>query len=149
MKREWLGAAALALAACSQQGPSAPDLNDAARVAAGQAVYVRHCAGCHGANLEGQPNWTQRLPNGRLPAPPHDDSGHTWHHPMPVLFAITKHGLAPPHAPAGYESDMPAFGGTLSDEEIWAVLAYIRSRWSEGVRMRHDEVERQYARQRR
>lgn len=149
MKRAWLGAAAVALAACSRQGPAVPDLDDAARIAAGQAVYARHCAGCHGASLEGQPNWTQRLPNGRLPAPPHDDSGHTWHHPMQVLFAITKHGLAPPHAPAGYESDMPAFGERLSDEEIWAVLAYIRSRWSDGVRRRHDELERQYARQRR
>jgi len=57
-----------------------------------------------------------------LPAPPHDASGHTWHHPDSDLFGITKHGLGP-YAPAGYQSDMPAFGGTLSDEEIAAVLA--------------------------
>ena len=64
-----------------------------------------------------------------MPAPPHDESGHTWHHPDNVLFAITKNGLVPPYAPSGYESDMPAFRGRLSDDEIWAVLAFIKSQW--------------------
>ncbi len=83
--------------------------------------------------LEGAPNWRQRLSSGRMPAPPHDDSGHTWHHPDEVLFGIVKSGLVAPYAPAGYLSDMPAFGSALSDEEIWAVLAYIQSHWSEEV----------------
>ena len=103
---------------------------DPKRLALGERLYGQHCAACHGANLEGQPDWRQRLPSGRFRAPPHDDSGHTWHHPEEVLFGITKHGLVPPYAPAGYESDMPGFAGKLSDEEIRAVLAYIRSRWS-------------------
>ena len=58
-------------------------------LAEGAQLYAQHCASCHGSQLEGQPNWRERLPNGRLPAPPHDDSGHTWHHPDHVLFAIT------------------------------------------------------------
>ncbi len=74
-----------------------------------------------------------RLPNGRLPAPPHDDTGHTWHHPDKVLFAIVKNGLVPPYAPAGYESDMPAFDSILSGDDIRAVLAYIESHWSDKV----------------
>jgi mono/diheme cytochrome c family protein len=106
------------------------DAADAARVALGERLYAQQCASCHGANLEGQPNWRGRLPNGRLPAPPHDETGHTWHHPDRLLFAITKEGLVPPHAPAGYESDMPGFAGKLSDDEIWAVLAFIKSRWT-------------------
>ena len=106
------------------------DAGDPARVARGEQLYAQQCAACHGANLEGQPNWRSRLPNGRLPAPPHDETGHTWHHPDRMLFALTKQGVAPPYAPAGYESDMPAFGGKLSDDEIWAVLAFIKSRWT-------------------
>ena len=102
-------------------------------VALGEKLYAQHCASCHGANLEGQPDWRKRLANGRFPAPPHDASGHTWHHPDEVLFAITKHGLVPPYAPPGYKSDMPAFGGKLSDQEIRAVLGYIKSRWSPEV----------------
>jgi mono/diheme cytochrome c family protein len=110
------------LAGCSK--PPAPD------VALGAKVYMQDCAVCHGAKLEGQPNWRERLPNGRMPAPPHDESGHTWHHPDHVLFGITKFGLVPPFAPAGYPSDMPAFAGKLSDDEIWAVLAFIQSHWT-------------------
>jgi mono/diheme cytochrome c family protein len=111
------------LAACSEPQPSAQTL------ALGGKLYAQHCASCHGASLEGQPNWRSRLPNGRMPAPPHDESGHTWHHPDEVLFGITKHGVVPPYAPPGYQSDMPGFGGKLTDEEIRAVLAYIASHW--------------------
>jgi len=111
------------LAACSEPQPSAQAL------ALGGKLYAQYCASCHGASLEGQPNWRSRLPNGRMPAPPHDESGHTWHHPDEVLFGITKHGVVPPYAPPGYESDMPGFGGKLTDEEIRAVLAYIASHW--------------------
>jgi mono/diheme cytochrome c family protein len=112
------------LAGCGEPPP------DRARIAEGAKLYAQHCASCHGAKLEGQPNWRQRLANGRLPAPPHDESGHTWHHPDEVLFAITKNGLVPPYAPKDYESDMPAFGGKLSDAEIRAVLEYIKTHWT-------------------
>ena len=93
------------------------------------------------ARLEGQPNWRQRLQSGRLPAPPHDASGHTWHHPDTVLFSITRNGLVPGKtAPPGYQSDMPAFGGTLTDEQIWAVLAYIKSTWLPEIRAAQHEA---------
>lgn len=125
-------ALALLLAGCGQAGedPRA-DPNDAAKVAAGEKVYRQHCAACHGSKLEGQPNWRSRLPNGRMPAPPHDESGHTWHHPDELLFGITKRGMVPPYAPPAYQSDMPGFGDKLSDGEIWATLAYIKSHWKD------------------
>ena len=104
------------------------DPADAAKVSLGANVYAQHCAACHGAKLEGQPNWRQKLPNGRMPAPPHDETGHTWHHPDEVLFGITKHGVAA-YAPPGYQSDMPGFASQLSDDEIWAALAFIASHW--------------------
>ncbi len=133
-RRTSLSAVVLALAACTESPAPGDDARadprDTAKVALGAKVYARTCAFCHGARLEGQPDWRARLPNGRLPAPPHDASGHTWHHPDQLLFAITKNGIVPPHAPAGYQSDMPAFAGSLSDEEIWAALAYIKKQWS-------------------
>lgn len=43
----------------------------------GRRLYATECASCHGANLEGQENWMTRGANGKLPAPPHDRSGHT------------------------------------------------------------------------
>ena len=124
----------IGVAGCTADDPLQADPRNASQVASGKALYERHCASCHGANLEGQPAWRTRLPTGRMPAPPHDDSGHTWHHADDILFGITKSGLAPPYGPPGYQSDMPAFGSTLSDREIWDVLAYIKSRWSPRAR---------------
>jgi mono/diheme cytochrome c family protein len=95
----------------------------------GQVVYAQHCASCHGKNLEGQPNWQTRKADGRLPAPPHDDSGHTWHHSDEQLFKITKFGVSA--VVPGYESDMPAFGKKLTDREIVAAINFIKSHWSE------------------
>ena len=120
---------------------SAADPDNAQQVARGKPVYDRLCASCHGARLEGQPDWQEQLPSGRMPAPPHDASGHTWHHPDSVLFGISKHGLVPgKYAPPKYQSDMPAFGGTLSDEEIWAVLAYIMASWPQDIRKAQREM---------
>ncbi len=125
-----------------ETGSSGADTNSQQVLALGQEVYAEACASCHGVNLEGQPNWRTRLENGRLPAPPHDATGHTWHHPDEMLFSMTKFG---PQDFAGlddYESDMPAFEDVLSDQEIWAVLAYIKSTWPAEIRARQEDINR-------
>ena len=110
-------------------------------VALGRTVYMRQCASCHGTHLEGQPNWKERLPSGRLPAPPHDGTGHTWHHSDKQLFDMTKNGAT--GILPGYESDMPPFKGVLTDREILAVLAYIKSSWPPDTRARQERINRQ------
>jgi mono/diheme cytochrome c family protein len=115
--------------------PSRADPDNLSQVSVGKRIYNIHCAACHGVRLEGQPDWRKKLPSGRMPAPPHDATGHTWHHTDSMLFGITKYGLLPgKYAPPDYRSDMPAFMGALSDEEIWAVLAYIKSFWPQELR---------------
>ena len=112
------------------------DPTDPVQVSLGRIVYSKECASCHGARLEGQPNWRIRKTDGKLPAPPHDETGHTWHHSDEQLFRITEIGVRPPLAPEGYESDMGAFGGVVTDKEIWAVLAFIKSTWPPKVQRR-------------
>lgn len=105
-------------------------------LANGQALYADNCAVCHGANLEGQPDWQSPDENGILPAPPHDVTGHTWHHDNALLFSYTRLGgqaALAARGVTGFTSGMPAFGDVLSDDEIWDVLAYIRSTWPERV----------------
>lgn len=105
----------------------------------GRGLYAQHCASCHGKDLEGEPNWKTPKPNGRLPAPPHDMTGHTWHHPDQVLFEMTKRGTEA-YIGRGYKSDMIGFKEILSDEEIVAVLSFIKSTWPLKDQKRHDRM---------
>ena len=103
----------------------------------GRTLYLQECASCHGVHLEGQPNWRQAGKDGVLPAPPHDESGHTWHHDNTLLFDYTKFGgeaLMEARGISGFNSGMPGFGETMTDEDIWDVLAYIRSTWPNRIR---------------
>jgi mono/diheme cytochrome c family protein len=110
-------------------------------VALGAVVYQENCASCHGADLEGQPNWRSPGDDGRLPAPPHDETGHTWHHDGDTLFRLTKYGTGALIGDPDYASNMPIYEGVLSDDEIVAVLSYIKSAWPEEIRAAHDERE--------
>jgi S-disulfanyl-L-cysteine oxidoreductase SoxD len=149
IRRSWATAAAAAAAVAVGAGavwwlavrPPRIDLADTAQVAAGEALYRAHCASCHGAKLEGQPDWRTRLPSGRLPAPPHDASGHTWHHPDAVLLQIVREGPAF-YAALGVQTDMPAFGTRLSEGDMAAVIAYIKSRWPAEIQARQSQTNR-------
>lgn len=103
-------------------------------IATGKALYAENCASCHGDNLEGQPNWRIADEDGVLPAPPHDETGHTWHHSNADLFNYTKLGGAKALAQmgvTGFPSGMPGFADDLSDGQIWDILAFIASTWPE------------------
>ncbi|WP_340110563.1 cytochrome c [Pikeienuella sp. HZG-20] len=110
--------------------PQAVDL------AGGERLYGEYCASCHGANLEGQPDWRSPGPDGVLPAPPHDETGHTWHHPDGTLFDYTKLGGEAALTQLGveFQSGMPGFGDQLTDAQIWDILAYIKSTWPDRQR---------------
>ena len=109
--------------------------DDATLVDMGKTVYTTHCAACHGAQLQGQPDWRRAGPNGRLPAPPHDDSGHTWHHPDAYLVHVVEQGIvAGVDRPPDYQGNMPAFGAVLNRAQTVAVLSYIKSSWSPDYR---------------
>ena len=132
----------LVAAACGR-GPApkvALQPDDPQVTALGKSLYAAHCALCHGSRLEGQPRWRERDAAGRLPAPPHDASGHTWHHPDDLLFRITKYGVAKAANLKDYDSAMPAYEGILSDREIVAVLSWIKAQWPPEVRRHQDEV---------
>ena len=107
---------------------SASGASGAAALGQGAVLYAEACASCHGAALEGQPDWKSPGPDGRLPAPPHDETGHTWHHSDRILLDITMQGTAAVVG-AGYESNMPGFGDEYSEEELRNVLEWIKSQW--------------------
>lgn len=137
----FLGVVGYGYVAAIDGAPSGTRPGAADVLARGKVIYGAECASCHGAELQGQPNWRTANPDGTLPAPPHDATGHTWHHPDQVLFKITRDGGAA-GAPPGFKSAMPAFGGKLADADIWAVLSYIKSRWPTEIQRRHTDMSR-------
>lgn len=108
--------------------PPVPPL-DPDVVARGATLYTQFCAACHGANLEGAADWKKSLPDGSLPPPPQDSSGHTWHHPDSLLVSIISKGGDP-----AYNSKMPDFSDQLSIDEIEAILDFIKDSWGKDER---------------
>ncbi|MCI0709778.1 MAG: cytochrome c [Chloroflexi bacterium] len=133
---------AVALLTACRNGDDNPESSSTPQhlLAQGETVYVEHCAKCHGISGEGQnpDNPLAKDETGRYPAPPHNETGHTWHHDDDLLVRIIKEGGM------GDENfyEMPAFGDQLTEEEINAVLAYIKSLWTDEIRELQQETTR-------
>ncbi len=114
----------------TQPAPTAraePASNPNENIAKGADLYATNCQMCHG-DLQGP---------GGSGAPPHNQYGHTWHHPDAQLkdWVINgKFGL----------SQMPAFKNMLGDLEIDAVLSYIKTSWTEDQRETQADVSVRY-----
>jgi mono/diheme cytochrome c family protein len=116
-------------------------------LARGRVLYDTNCASCHGAELQGQPGWRSANADGSFPAPPHDASGHTWHHDDAMLRDYIKRGgqVVLDGMGVSFTSGMPGFGDSLTDGDIEAVLDYIKSTWPERVRRQQEDRNAQEA----
>ncbi len=123
-----------ALAACTVllvlTGCAADEQADEAEVARGGELYDRHCAACHGGATGGQ---ISDIP------PPHNAEGHTWHHADCDLVDMTLHGMPPRE---GFPA-MPAFENELTEDEVEAILAHIKTWWEPDQREHQAEVTEQ------
>ena len=131
-----LAIAAATAAAASTHGPAADRWYTADRVERGAGLYQQHCAACHGQAGEGAPDWRTPNADGRMPPPPLDGSGHTWHHPVAVLGYQIKFG-----APGG-QGAMPGFDGRLDDQQIADIIAWFQSHWPDRVYAEWLDIER-------
>lgn len=84
--------------------------------------FQTHCAMCHGN--EGRPDYKSAMVKS-LPTAPADFSDVLFNsrEPFDDFFMVVKHG----GAAIGLSDTMPAFGDLLSDEEIRALVAYIKT----------------------
>ncbi|MDE2967586.1 MAG: c-type cytochrome [Chloroflexota bacterium] len=117
------------IAACGEAEPDPVPMSAQASEASGSRtgsqIFAATCAACHGADGEGAADWMVRDEDGRLPPPPLNGEGHTWHHSDGVLYGIVSEG----GLGLGFGSNMPAFKDELSHEEIIAVLEYVKTLW--------------------
>lgn len=106
---------------------------DARQVARGNQLYAQHCATCHGAQLQGQPNWATPTVGGVL-APPLNDAGHAWDHSDADLRrAILRGSVGKDNAGNQF---MPAFVDKLQTDEVEALIVFLKSTWNTQHRVR-------------
>jgi len=120
-----------------------PPILDPEHVEQGKTIYAQHCAACHGANLAGEADWKVQNPDGSFRSPPHDADGHTWHHGDTQLIDAIRLGGARLPEDIGGTSAMPAYDTILTDDEIAAVIHYIKSTWPDEQRQYQWDITRQ------
>lgn len=115
------------------------DWQDEVLVAQGHKLYRENCAFCHGDSLEGQAGWDGDFPSGNRPALPLDGSAPIWRLSDDDIFDVVKYG-GQPFSPRSYKNNMPGFEIQLADPGIWALVAFMKSRWPEDIRQRQAET---------
>jgi len=102
-------------------------------VALGRQLYAQHCAQCHGVGAQGAANWQRPGPDGKMPPPPLNGTGHAWHHPMRDLESVIQNGTP---------GNMPAWRDKLSVDETKAVIAWFQSLWPAEIYAAWDRMDR-------
>lgn len=122
--------------------PPTVDPSDAV-MAVAQRNYETLCAHCHGYSGDGQGTASEErtLSLGYRTVPRHDSEGHTWQHPDQLLFETIKYGVANPLN----LYVMSAYGNSLSDDEIWGVIEYIKRFWTEDQRDSQAQLTTQFS----
>ena len=96
-----------------------PQPHESPQIAKGKALYLVSCSACHQPNGQGLEGIAPPLAGTRWPSESEDR-----------LARIVLHGLRGPITVAGteYNLEMPAMG-FFDDQDIAAILTYIRSAW--------------------
>ena len=99
-------------------------------------LYSNNCSSCHMSNLAGNSKWKSSLDvDGQRLPPPLNGTGHTWHHSPKQLFSTIRYGYK--KIDPNYQGKMPG-NENLTDDEIWSILEYIKSKWPEKIRVKYN-----------
>jgi mono/diheme cytochrome c family protein len=90
-----------------------PDLSNEAQIRAGAGNYDSMCVGCHLSPGAAQ----TELSDGLYPAPPNLAKAGIYDNPAKT-FWIIKHGIK--------ATGMPAWGNSMDDQYIWAMVAFLK-----------------------
>jgi mono/diheme cytochrome c family protein len=100
--------------------PAAGGVREANGMRRGSALYEQHCAQCHAANGQGKgTDWPPLAGNIGVTAP----------YPGNVIHMVLEGGFAPATAGNPRPHGMPPFGQVLNDDDVAAVVTYVRNSW--------------------
>lgn len=100
--------------------PAAATVREAGGMRRGAAVYEQHCVQCHAADGQGKGrDWPALAGNISVTAP----------YPGNVIHMVLEGGFAPATAGNPRPHGMPPFGQVLGDDDVAAVVTYVRNSW--------------------
>lgn len=102
------------------------DRREAARLS---DVYTKECAVCHGAALEGNPEWRQSLFGNLDHAPPLDGRGRATEQPDRTLIKTIRRGVTPGEGHIGTLKT-----SRFTEQEAREMLQWIKRHWSKRER---------------
>lgn len=125
--------AALLFASCggALTQPKAPSPDEL--IQSGAGLYQANCQVCHGGATGGE---LKEIP------PPHNANGHTWQHADQQLTDMVLNGISF----SLEEQKMPAFKYKLTEGDVKAILAYIKTWWTEEQRAWQKKVTEEWDR---
>lgn len=135
-------AALLLIAACAPSDPGSTIKGvsyNAEQIAQGRVYYEQTCAACHGVDGRGQFPEAPFEPDatGRLGAPPHNETGHTWHHSDELLLRyVVEGGFSDPNN----FYTMPRWDSLYDRDDAALIIAYIKTMWTEEQRIYQQRV---------
>lgn len=95
-----------------------PFANDTGAVAQGEEIYTSNCASCHGENAQGEGPAAAALD----PQPANLAENQKALSDGYLFWRTSEGGAMDP-----FNSQMPAWQGTLSEDQIWQVITYLRT----------------------
>ena len=118
------------LAACDRPMPDYPPRvmpdslrNDPAQLTVGRRLFLEKCASCHGRSGEGR---SARAGSFQPPAPDFTERVYQQVDPAYLFWRIETGKTVEPYRTQG--SVMPAWAMHLSEQQMWQLVAFLRSR---------------------
>ncbi|PIW26718.1 MAG: hypothetical protein COW30_13605 [Rhodospirillales bacterium CG15_BIG_FIL_POST_REV_8_21_14_020_66_15] len=135
----WIGLGAIALcfaivgfiAANRPAEQSLAAAENRKQVDLGQLTYQQNCMACHGVKLKGRPSW--EVSSSKQAGIPLSADGTTWHLSDRHLFDAIATGVRVKAGETKRIHDKgfaQSAGGRLSDQEVWALIAYFKTTWT-------------------
>ncbi len=112
------------------------------QVSIGRLAYQQNCAVCHGLDLRGKPTWHKTVQGNALRAGSALNTvGDVWKTSDDDIYRLIARGDRPvPEGAHPVVIHPEPFGGKLTENQIWGLIAFMKSTWTVRQRISQEEL---------